>query len=311
MKSLASTATGRSRLVQQLLDWSELCKPRLSALVLVTVAAGYALATVSGVAFMPDTMALIGALLGVSLTAAGGATLNQVLERHLDARMERTKLRPIAAGRISPWAATLFGIAAAVAGWLVLDGVVHRLAAVLALISVVNYVVIYTPLKRVTTFNTLVGAITGALPPVIGWTAATGALEPQAWALFAVLFVWQLPHFLAVAWLYRDDYAKGGMKMLSVADPNGRVTMRQILLFSLTMLPASLLPAVAGLAGLPYAVTALVLGGAILVLALQLVRLRTQDAARRLFLGSVIYLPLLLIVLIVDSATGGGRWGAG
>jgi protoheme IX farnesyltransferase len=312
-EAVATPQVRRGRWLQLALDLAVLGKLRLSLLVLATVAAGYFAASFGGVAVLPQTGALLGALVGVALCAMGAAALNQVLERDLDARMERTSDRPLPAGRMSVETAVVLGIGSIAAGTLALHLMVHALAALFGAASSVLYVAVYTPLKRLTTFNTLVGAVTGALPPVIGWTAATGQLEPQAWLLFAIVFVWQLPHFLAIAWLYRADYARAGLRMLPVTDQSGRVTMRQILLFSLLLLPVSLAPAANGLAGAAYFWAALGLGIGFVLLCVPLVLRRSQAAARRLFLASLVYLPALLGLLLADLVwsrpwlLGGGR----
>lgn len=299
MKS--GVALARTSLTQRALDYVELCKPRLSLLVLLTVAAGFFAAELSGVAMFPTTLGLVGALFGVAFCAGGAATLNQYIERDLDACMERTKGRPLPAGRLAPEAALLFGLLLLGCGGVTLQLCCNAIAAGLGLTSAVIYVAIYTPLKRITTFNTLAGAVVGALPPMIGWVAATGGLESGAWLLFAILFVWQLPHFFAIAWFYREDYGRAGMHMLGVDDEDGRVTMRQIMLFTLTMVPVSLMPAISGLTGELYFYSALVLGGGLVLLGLRLVRTRTRMDARRLFVGSLVYLPCLLGLLLFDS----------
>lgn len=301
MKLAAQAAVRRGAFLHRLADLAELTKLRLSLLVLLTVAVGFLAAQLTGMAGAGGGLALFGALAGVALCAAGSGALNQYLERDLDARMERTKARPIVAGRIAPECALLFGASAAASGVLVLDALCSRLAAGLGLASVVLYVLVYTPLKRVTTFNTLVGALVGALPPMIGWVAATGRIDRGAWLLFAILFVWQLPHFLAIAWLHRDDYKRAGMRMLGVDDPGGRVTMRQVLLFTLAMIPVSLMPAVNGMAGTVYFFVALALGLGLLACGACLVKSRTQESARRMFLASLVYLPSLLALLLIDA----------
>ncbi len=284
---------------QKFADYAVLAKAKLSLLVLVTVATGYFVAVRSGAARF-DWPALVGAMLGVALSAAGSAALNQYLEREFDALMDRTRQRPLPAGRMRPERALVFGLVCIVVGIVALNWLAGTLCAFLGVISVVTYVAIYTPLKRVTTFNTLVGAVTGALPPMIGWAAATGSVDDGAWMLFGILFVWQLPHFFAIAWLYREDYAKAGMRMLGVIDPDGRIAMRQILLCSMVMVPMSLMPAVTGLTGQVYFHAALVLGAALVFFGARLVTNRTPAQARQLFVASLVYLPCLLGFLLLD-----------
>ena len=298
MKTEAPVAPGFS---QRLADVVELGKLRLTLLVLVTVVVGYWAAVFSDAATIAKPGVFWATLAGVLLTAAGGAALNQVLEREFDARMERTKDRPLAAGRMNADIALVLAALVTLAGVALLDRAVGRLPALLAALSALIYVAAYTPLKRLTTLNTFVGAITGALPPMIGWAAAAEQLDPGAWLLFGILFVWQVPHFLAIAWLYRDDYERGGYRMLGVGDESGEFTTLQIVMFCLVLLPVSLMPTLIGIAGQLYFFTALALGIGMLVLGLRLIRSRTREEARRLFFGSLVYLPCLLGMLLWDS----------
>lgn len=283
-------------------DLYELSKPRLTYLVLFTVVASGVLATLIGDTPITASpfLGLLHCVIGVGLCSAGAAALNQYLEREFDARMERTKDRPLPAGRMSPGQVLLFGVSLTIVGVLYLQFLVHASAAFLAALTVAIYVFAYTPLKRHSSLNTIVGAIVGALPPMIGWVAMTGSLDGGAWMLFAILFTWQMPHFLAIAWYYREDYGRAGMQMLPVVDHGGGITMRQIMSYSLLLLPVSLLPAQQGLAGDLYGCTALVLSLVFCAFALALMLSRSNPSARRLFLYSLFYLPSLLGVLILD-----------
>jgi protoheme IX farnesyltransferase len=275
-------------------DWLELTKPRITTMVLFTTLVGF-------VTSSPDRVALPGlliALLGTGLVASGAAVLNQVLERDTDAMMRRTRDRPLPAGRVSPGDASLFGGALSLLGLGLLYARSHPLAAAVAAATLVSYLAVYTPLKRRTPFSTLVGAVPGALPPVIGWAAARGSLEGGAAVLFAILFLWQIPHFLAIAWLYRDDYARAGFPMLPVVDREGGFTARQAVVHCLALLLVSLAAAAAGLGGPWYMGGAFVLGVALTLAALRLVSARSPAAARGLFLASVLYLPALCSLLL-------------
>ncbi len=278
-------------------DLLTLTKVRIALLVLVATAAGYYLAAPGPI----DAGRLALALLGTALLAAGSAALNQVIERGPDARMERTAGRPIPAGRISAGAALAFGLGLGAAGFAILYFGANATTAALGAATFVSYVAVYTPLKRFTWVATIVGAVPGALPPVMGWTAAGGALGPEAWSHFGILFVWQLPHVYAIAWLYREDYARGGFPMLPVLDPEGLATARQVAFCCLALLPLSLLPAAYGIAGRSYVVGALALSAAFLALGLALAARRSDACARRLFLGSVLYLPMLLALMTFDK----------
>lgn len=276
-------------------DWLILTKARITAMVLVTAAAGYVLgATEIRVA------TLVSLLFGVGLASAGAAALNQVYERDADARMTRTASRPVPSGRISPARGLTAGLLLSAGGvaWLAIG--INGLTGFLALLTIVLYIAVYTPLKPRTSLNTLVGAIPGAIPPVIGWTAATGSVGLGGWALFSILFLWQLPHFLAIAWMFRDDYARGGFPMLPVVDPAGGSTGRQAALYALALIPVSLTPTLLGLTGGVYFVGALALGVAFLACGLGMAMDRGRKGARRLLLASVTYLPLLLALLVLD-----------
>ncbi|HVO11980.1 MAG TPA: heme o synthase [Vicinamibacteria bacterium] len=289
MRSVASVVCGTS-----LADRCELLKPRITLMVVLTALVGFVMAEPGPVRFP----LLASALAGTALVASGAAVLNQLLERDTDARMERTRRRPLPAGRVAPLEAAAFGSAISVGGVVLLLWLCGPLPAMVALITWTSYLFLYTPLKRRTPLATLVGAVPGALPPVIGWTAASGAVQPGAFILFAILFLWQVPHFLAIAWMYRDDYERGGFPMLPVVDREGSFTARQTVVHSLALLLVSLAPVAAGLAGLAYAGGALLLGAALTLFALRLLSARDVVAARGLFLASVLYLPALSSLLL-------------
>jgi len=275
---------------------AELTKARLVSLVLVTTAVGFLLAPAS------TDASLATALLGTALTAAGSMIFNEVWERRRDARMHRTRHRPLPAGQVSPRTAVVLGALATGAGVLVLALLVNRLTALLGLAVVVLYVLVYTPLKVRSTACTLVGAVCGAIPPMMGWSAATGALGFGAWLLAALLFLWQIPHFLSLAWLYRDDYRRGGFVVLPVVDADGRTTVAFANLYILPLLPIGAVAALGGLSGWTAATGAFALGAGLLAAGVLLARDRSDRSARRLFLATLLYLPLLLGVLVADRA---------
>jgi protoheme IX farnesyltransferase len=277
-------------------DLITLTKPRLNLLVLLTTLGGLYLAAPGGV----PVPVILHTLLGSALVAGGASALNQVIERDTDRLMRRTSTRPLPAGRLSPTVATWFGIALSVAGLVELVVWVNAVAAGLALGTLASYVAVYTPLKTRSPASTLVGAVPGALPPVIGWSAATGDLSLPALVLFGIVFLWQMPHFLAIAWMYRDDYARAGMPLLPVVEPDGRRTGQQALIYAAVLWPVSLMPTIVGLAGAPYAAIAAGLGFMFVGLSAFFARERTHATARQLFLFSIIYLPLLLGALVVD-----------
>lgn len=277
-------------------DWVTLVKPRLNLLVLVTTAAGLYLASPEGVA-MP---VLFHTLMGTALVAGGAAALNQVWERDTDALMRRTRTRPVASSRLRPAEGLWFGSGLSTVGLVQLAMGANLLTATVAALTLGSYVLVYTPLKRRSSLATLVGAVPGALPPVIGWVAATGTLTLPALVLFGIVFFWQMPHFLAIAWLHRDDYAAAGIPLLPVLEPDGRRTGRQALLYGAALWPVSLMPALVGLAGGFYIVVATVLGLVLIALSARFARDRSNTAARRLFLFSITYLPLLWGALVAD-----------
>ena len=277
-------------------DFLTLAKPRLNVLVLFTMLVGMFLASPEGVA-LP---LLAHALLGTAFVAGGASALNQVWESDTDIRMHRTRMRPLPDGRLGPAEGTGFGLALSTLGLAELAFGVNLLSAGIAALTLASYLLVYTPLKRRTWLSTLVGAFPGALPPVLGWTAATGSIGPEALALFSVVFFWQMPHFLAIAWLYREDYARAGLPLLPVIEPDGRTTGRQAVLYAVVLVPASLMPALTGLGGLPYAAVAIVLGSALVWLSTGFARELSTVSARRLFLASIVYLPVLWVVLVAN-----------
>jgi protoheme IX farnesyltransferase len=270
-----------------LVAFLELTKPRITQLVVLTAAAGFYLGSGGGV----DVRLLVHTLLGVALVAAGTNAFNQLRERDVDARMRRTQGRPLPSGRLTPAAAALFAAVISVAGVLYLALAVNLLTAGLAAFTLASYVLLYTPLKRKTTLNTLIGAVPGALP-IIG---------PAVAALFWILFLWQLPHFLALAWIYRDDYQRGGLAMLSVSDPDGRHTGRMVLLYAMALLPVSLVPTLLGVTGALYFFGALMLGLVYAGVSVAMTRAVTTARAWRVFLVSIVYLPALLTLMVVDK----------
>ncbi len=276
-------------------DFAELAKPRITSLVLVTAAVGFAVGGQGSI----DWLAFLVFMAGTALLCGGASALNQYLERDADALMERTRRRPIPAGRIRPEEALIFGLALSAAGLAVL-AFVNPLTLALGAASLVSYVLAYTPLKRVTSLCTVVGAVPGALPPLMGWAASRGSLGAAGWGLFAILFLWQLPHFLAIGWLYRDDYARGGFPMLAVTDRDGASTGRQAVLYATALLPVTLAAGLLASAGAGYLWGGLVLGLGFLACAAAFAWKRTVGSARRLFLASVLYLPLLLGLMVFD-----------
>ena len=277
-------------------DFVALTKPRVVLMVLVTTLMGYDVA-LTGPA---DYLRMIHLLIGSLLAAGGTLALNQYRERDLDARMDRTRARPLPAGRLQPLEAWLFGVALTLAGTAYLAALVNPLVALVTLATTMLYLFAYTPLKRRTPLCTLVGAVAGALPPVAGWAAARGDVAPGAWVLFAILFLWQLPHTLAIARLYRDDYARAGVRVLPVVDPDGASTGRQVVLACVALVSVSLLPAVAGWTGPIYLAGALVLGLAFSAVGVEQALVPSPRAARHVLLASLIYLPLLLGLMAFD-----------
>ena len=277
--------------------YADLIKARLTFLVVLTTLVGFYLGSRGPV----DYLLMLHAVLGTALVASGAAALNQLLEREHDAKMRRTKNRPLPSGRLQPTTVMVFGGVCACAGLLYLALAVNLTTAVIGAISLLSYLFIYTPLKRITWLNTAVGAVPGGLPPLMGWTAARGELSREGWALFAILAFWQLPHFLAIAWMYREEYEKAGFKMLPGIDPEGHRTGRQAVSHTLGLLPVSLFPFLFHVTGTVYLVGALVLGGIFLWCAVQFARQLTLARARQLFFMSILYLPLLMIMMVLDK----------
>lgn len=279
-------------------DYVALTKPRLNLLVVVTTLAGYYLGMADGA----PLLTLLHTVLGTTLVAGGSSVLNQVWEKDTDKLMRRTRRRPLPDARLQPGPALWFGLALSTAGLAELWWFATPLASVVAFLTLLSYVIVYTPMKLKSSLSTIVGAVPGALPPLIGWAAATDSLSAGGWVLFGIVFLWQMPHFLAIAWMHRDDYAQAGMPLLPVVEPSGRSTGRQALLYAAATIPVSLLPTLIGLAGPRYLVTAIVLGAIVLWLAFEFAATRTHVAARRLFFATIIYLPLLWGVLVADHA---------
>ena len=285
----------RSGLIRDLV---ELVKARLTSLVLLTTAVGFYLGAEGPINFG----ALLHTVFGTAAAAAGAAALNQWWERNLDALMQRTRSRPVPAGRMRPRDAVIFGSVLSIFGVAYLAFICNALSAALAAITIIIYVFAYTPLKRVSTFNTALGAVPGALPPMIGWAAARGTLNAGAWSLFAILFFWQLPHFFAIAWMYRDDYARAGFQMISSDDRSGERSASQSVFFCMLLFIVAGLPAFLGIATVFYLLAELILGGVFVAVALRFLKTRTVSDARRLFITSIIYLPLLLAALVLSKA---------
>ncbi|HVW78659.1 MAG TPA: heme o synthase [Alloacidobacterium sp.] len=288
-------------------DYAELFKFRVTALVVMTAWAGFYLGSMrSGISSVQP--GLIAALLGIGLVSAGSAALNEALERKLDAKMIRTSQRPMASGRISLPHGLLLGLLAMVSGAVWLTYATNVITGTLTLITAFSYVAIYTPLKRHTTLATFIGAFPGAMPPLLGWTAARGVIEWPAVALFAILFVWQFPHFMAIAWLYKEDYGRAGIRMLPVVQPDGWSTVLEALIYAIIMIPVSLLPVYLQIAGKVYGATALLLGLVYLGYTIRFGRItrarstvESKMYARDLLKVSVIYLPVLLTVLMLNA----------
>jgi len=299
MSSLSDQSQQSSLAVSQSRPWVDyvaLTKPRVNLLVLVTTTIGFHLGNVG----RTDLALLFHTVVGTFLVASGAAAFNQVLERDVDARMRRTMARPLPGGRVSARDAALFATALSIAGILELGFGANWLAATVALITLASYALVYTPLKRVTSLATIIGAVPGALPPVIGWAASRGSVGLEAWVLFAIVFVWQMPHVLAVSWLYREDYARGGIRVLPVEDPNGRSTAFQMVNYAAALVPVSLMPTVVGIAGRTYLAGAIILSIALLAMTIRFARNRTPEGARRLFAASLVYLPVLWVLMLAD-----------
>jgi heme o synthase len=285
-----------SRAIRRTADFCELAKPRVVLMVLITAFVGFYV----GSAELPNYARLIKTLLGTALAAGGTLALNQFLERQSDALMTRTRHRPIPDGRVQPGEALWFGLAVTIAGLTYLALAVNAISAWITALITVSYLLLYTPMKRKSPLCLMVGAVPGALPPVIGWVAARGTLDVDAWVLFAILFLWQVPHTLAIAWLYREDYAKAGIQFLPVIEPEGSSANRQIISHCAALLAVSLLPTLLGLAGAVYFMVAFVLGIGFLVSGVRLAMESSLIGARRLLYVSLIYLPILLLMMALD-----------
>jgi heme o synthase len=279
-------------------DLFELVKARLTSLVLLTTAVGFYLGSRSPV----DYVALFRVVFGTAAAAAGAAALNQWWERKSDALMNRTRMRPVPAGRMRPTEALALGVLLSIFGVGYLALACNGLSAALAAITITIYILGYTPLKRASTANTVVGAIPGAIPPMIGWAAARGVIDSGAWSLFAILLLWQLPHFFAIAWMYREDYSRAGFRMISSDDLSGERSASQSVLFCILLLILGGLPAFVGIVTFAYLAIELVLGGLFIAVAMRFLRLRTREAARLLFITSIVYLPLLLAALVLTKS---------
>ena len=275
-------------------DFVALAKPRLNMLVVASSLAGY----VMGGGDTTSVVRLLCTLVGTGLVAGGASAYNQVIERRADSLMRRTRQRPLPDGRLLPRESLIFATALSIAGLLVLAAGANMLSAIVALGTLLTYAAVYTPLKLRTSFATVIGAIPGALPPVIGWAAARGEVSQGGWVLFGILFLWQLPHFLAIAWIYREDYARAGFLMLPVIEPDGRSTGRQAVLYCAALLPFSLAPTLIGMTGTAYFAGALAISLLFLALTIRFAWTRAIPDARRLFFGSIIYLPILWALMI-------------
>lgn len=274
-----------------------LTKPSILMMNVIVAALGYYLGG-KGIVSVPVFLIF---LTGTALSCGGACALNNYLERDIDARMKRTKKRPLPSGILAPVDALFFGLTLVLAGTTLLAWQVNLLTGFLSLMTTFLYVLVYTPLKKVTWWNTVVGAIPGAIPPMGGWAAATGSLDAGAWVLFLILFIWQHPHFYAIAWMYREDYARGGFKMLPVVDPSGKSTFRQILVFSVLLLLVAALPTVIGMSGMIYLAGSIGLGIFMLAMGIVLARSGSVLDAKRLLRASIIYLPALLILIVLDK----------
>ena len=286
----------KSRLRAKLSAYVELTKPRITSLIMLTAAAGFALGSQGNTNYLLLTHAMI----GIGLLASGLGTLNQFMERDLDLLMRRTADRPLPTGRVQPYEALWLGLTLTIVAELYLALFTNSLTSILGLTVVAGYLFAYTPLKTRTTFSTFVGAFPGAMPPVLGWTAARGQLDTTALVLFAILFLWQFPHFLAIAWMYREDYGRAGICMLPVVEPDGRVTGQQIIAYTVMLVPVSLLPTVLGVSGKVYFVAALILGLLFLASGVRAAFSKSNQHARQLLMASVFYLPLLFGVMVLN-----------
>ncbi|MBV9495935.1 MAG: protoheme IX farnesyltransferase [Acidobacteria bacterium] len=276
-------------------DYLELSKARIVLLVLITTAAGYLMA-----APHINALALLNLLVGTMMVAAGTNALNQYIEREHDAKMRRTRLRPLPDGRITPRAALIFSAVIAVIGTLYLGFIVNWLTAALGALTLTSYIFVYTPLKRISTICTIIGAVPGAIPPLMGWAAATGTLSIGAWIAFSVLFFWQLPHFMAISWIYREDYGRAGFVMTSVRDEDGADTSRQAVFFTLALVAVTILPTILGITGGVYLIGAIAFGALFIATAIRFFQDRSNRTAMRLFMTSNLYLIAVMSLLVVS-----------
>ena len=279
--------------------YSDLTKIRLSLLVVVTTGAGFILASPLGI----DWLTLLWTLLGTTACAGSAAALNQLAEHSRDIKMHRTLSRPLPAGHLSKAHAFVFGILLTYIGIAILSFGANIEAAGIALLTILIYILVYTPLKTITSFNTLVGALVGGLPPLIGWVAASGTIELGGWILAGILFIWQIPHFLALAWMYREDYERGGFTMLPAIDKTGELTARVSVITSLCLIPLALFLTVVGTTGILFAIIGTILGGFMTMKSITFWRKRDDASARRLFFASIIYLPLIIVAMLADRET--------
>jgi len=278
-------------------DYVELTKPRLTILAVITTVCSFYLGSRGAV----DFGRALHTLLGAAMMGAGGATLNMVLESEVDSRMARTRRRPLPAGRMDARQALWFGAALSIAAPLYLAATVNTLTALLCVVALLSYVFVYTPLKTRTPLCTVIGAVPGALPCMMGWTAARNEIGIEGWILFAILFVWQMPHFLAIAWMYREDYERAGLPMLPVVEPDGNSTARQVIIWCMVLIPMSMAPTLAGITTGAYFFEAFALGLGFLAAGLWMALRRTRPSARALLLASVIYLPLLQVAMLLNK----------
>ncbi len=288
----AQTLTQRERINA----FVELTKPRIAVMLLLTAAAGFYLGTKSAFNFILFANSMI----GIVLLAFGVSTLNQFIERRTDKLMNRTKNRPLPSGKLKPWQALTFGLFLTILAEVYLAVLVNPLTAVLGVSVIVGYVLLYTPLKTRTSLSTVVGAFPGAMPPLMGWTSASNEITMGAFALFTIIFLWQFPHFLAIAWMYREDYGKAGILMLPVVEPSGKITAQQIVVFTILLIPISFAPFFIGLAGWFYLVGAILLGAYFLWNSIKAAREKSNEQARKLLLASVLYLPLLFGLMVLN-----------
>src|SRR5262252_2190709 len=294
--STAAQAVAPSNAKTRLAAYVELTKPRITTLIVLTSAAGFCLGSVGQINYV----ALLHGMIGIGLLSSGIGTLNQYLERDLDGLMRRTADRPLPSGRLFPFEALWFGISLTLMAEVYLALFVNVLTALLGLTVITGYLFVYTPLKTRTSLSTALGAFPGAMPPLMGWTAARGEIDTAAWVLFAIVFLWQFPHFLSIAWMYREDYGRAGIRMLPVVEPDGRVTGQQIIAYSLMLVPVSLLPTLLGISGKVYLAAAALLSLLFLASSVRAALSKSNKDARQLLLASVLYLPLLFGVMVLN-----------